>query len=107
MTERNAREKYKINPQVKTAIIYSLDDLFAYSVEIVEGESRYFVTNNGEPASFGNMQQAREAAINEKAVEAYQALSRTYEGPGKDNPNENRTKQYDYMPIPLVMDKVT
>ena len=91
----------EINPNVKTAIIYSLEDLFAYTVEIREADKRYYVANNEGPISFGNMKDARDAAIKEGAVAGYLALSKTYDKTGINNPNQNPQERFDYSPINL------
>ncbi len=94
-------ETVEIDPQKKTAIIYSVDDLFVFIVEIKENGNSYFLKKNGEPVTFANMKDAREAAVNENAVVAYLALSKTYDETGL-NSGEISKKRYTYSPVPLV-----
>ncbi|MGQ3888587.1 hypothetical protein ACQUW5_06085 [Legionella sp. CNM-1927-20] len=97
----NKNPSVKINPNVKTAIIYSLDDLFAYTVEIKEADRSYYIADGQDPISFGNMKDAREAAIKEGAIEAYLALSKTYDKTGINNLDQTHQERFDYSPIKL------
>ncbi|TAK74406.1 MAG: hypothetical protein EPO11_06960 [Gammaproteobacteria bacterium] len=90
-----------INPQVKTAIIYSLDDLCGYSVEIKYQGKSHYLTKNDHLIIFGNMKDAREAVINEKAQVAYLALSKTMEEPDLSTCHTRPQDQYDYSLIKL------
>lgn len=91
----------KINPNIKTAIIYSIDHIFAYTVEIKEGDSSYYIARKGEVLQFGNMEDARQAAIKENAQEAYLALSKTSEETDLTTCHSNHQDRYDYSPIYL------
>jgi hypothetical protein len=92
----------KINPDLKTAIIYSIDNLYAYTVEIRTGSKSYFVSNKGEPSLFGNMEEARAAALHENVEEAFLALSKTFEEADLTSSSHGQIQdRYDYSRIPL------
>lgn len=99
------QNQVKINPYVRTAIIYSMDDLFAYTVEIKDGKHSYYLSKKGEPLKFGNMAYARQAAINENAQEAYLALSKTYEEVDLSTCHSTLQDRYDYSPMVLHFKK--
>ncbi len=90
-----------INPNIKTAIIYAIDHIFSYIVEIKEGNTSYYIENKGEVLQFGNMEDARQAAIKEKVQEAYLALSKTSEETDLTTCHANHQDHYDYSPIQL------
>lgn len=89
-----------INPHIKTAIIYSLDDLYAYHIEITGNGKRYYLTNRGKPICYGNMKDVLEAVIKENVQEAYLALSKTYEEVDATTCHANHD-HYDYIRITL------
>ncbi len=91
----------ELNPDIKTAIIYSVDHLFAYTVEIKEGNSSYYIADKKGPLMFGNMEDARQAAIKENVKVAYLALSKTYEEPDISTCHADHQDRYDYSPIIL------
>ncbi|MCD6048510.1 MAG: hypothetical protein K0S08_2157 [Gammaproteobacteria bacterium] len=94
----------KINQYTRTAIIYSLDDVFAYIVEIKEGDKSYYICmKNNEPVQFGNMADARQAALDKNAKEAYLALSKTYEENDLTTAHGIRQPHYDYIPLSLPL----
>jgi hypothetical protein len=99
------RHLINVDPTIKTAIIYSIDELFAYTVEIKEGDHSYYLTDKGEARQFGNMENARQAAVKENAQEAYLALSKTYEEPDLQTCHANHQERYDYNKIPLHLKK--
>ena len=86
------------DPHIKTAIIYSVDDLFVYIIKIIAGEQSYYISSKeGKPIQFGNLEEAREAALKEKAEEAYLALSKTYEETDiKGRPLMKHEDRFDY-----------
>jgi hypothetical protein len=93
-------EMLEIDPQRKTAIIYSVQDLFEFLVEIKENGSSYFIQENDEPVRFRNIEDARRAAINEKAIVAYLAVSKIYDETGL-NSGEVSENTYVYSPVQL------
>ena len=95
----------KINPNIKTAIIYSVDHLFSYTIEIKEGDKSYYIKNKDEIRTFGNMEDARQAAIKENVQEAYLALSKTYEETDLSTCHANHQDRYDYSPVTLHLKK--
>ena len=103
-TELNVCQRIAINPNIKTAIIYSIDEIFIYLVEIRMGDKHHFISVNGvEPAEFGNLEGARQAALKEKVQKAYLALSKTYEENDLTTCHANHDDRYDYSPIPLYI----
>ena len=101
-TNSTSSNKIKINPNVKTAIIYSIENLYAYIIEIKEGNKHYYISSKGEPLKFGNMEEARGAILKENVKEAYLALSKTsVESDLSSAKINNYADSYDYSPIPL------
>jgi len=94
-------KKIEISPNIKTAIIYSLDDLFAYVVAIKEGKKEYYISEKNSVLKFGNMAEAKQAALKEKVSAAYLALSKTYEEPDLSTCHANHQDSYDYVLITL------
>jgi len=90
-----------LDPTRKTAIIYSLDELNAYSIEINVGGKSYYLRDHNKLITYGNMKEAREAAIREKAQVAYLALTKTSEETDISTCHANHQDRYDYMLIPL------
>lgn len=89
------------DPNVKRAIIYAIDDLFGYTVEIKDKNKSYYLTNGSEPILFNNMGDARQAAIKENVVEAYLALSKTYEETSLNDTPKKKEERFDYSVIGL------
>lgn len=87
----------------KTAIIYSVDDLFVYIVKITAGDKCHYISSRkNEPIQFGNLEEARLAALKEKVEKIYLALSKTYEEIDiKSCPMNKNDDRYDYLPITL------
>ena len=90
-----------INPNIKTAIIYSIDHLFSYTVEIKEGKNSYYVASKDGPLKFDNMENARQAALKENVQLAYLALSKTHEETDLSTCHADHQDRYDYSPITL------
>ncbi|MBA2648731.1 MAG: hypothetical protein H0U75_03870 [Legionella sp.] len=97
----NKNTPSNINPQLKTAIVYSLDDLFAYTIEIKEGNQSYYIADGQGPTLFGNMGEVRKVLIKEGVAEAFLALSKTYDEIGLGNLNPNMQERYEYSPLNL------
>jgi hypothetical protein len=99
------KSKYMVEldttPNVKPAIIYSIDELFAYVVEIKYKNKNYFLKKNDRPLQFGNLKDARDAAIKEKAEIAYLALSKTSEETDLSTCHADHQDRYDYSIIEL------
>lgn len=96
-----ANQNVHIKPNIRTAIVYSVDDLFSYTVEIRQGDHSYFISKENQPIRFGNMEDARQAAIRENAAEAYLTLSKTYEEADPKTCAVSPNDRYDYSPVPL------
>lgn len=90
-----------VNSSARLAIIYSLDDLFVYTVEIKEGDTRYYLMQGDDPILFANIQDAKRAALKENIQQAYLALSKTYDEIGMATVAEGRHDKYEYSPIAL------
>lgn len=88
------------NDNKKIAIIYSLDDLFAYVVKIYHRGDSYYVGSNNEPEKFGNIDGAKKACQKHRVEEAYLALSNSYQelDATTDNPSDPMPR-YDYKRI--------
>jgi len=93
-------DELKLKPNKRVAIIYSLDDLFAYIVKICHHKTSYYVGNNNQPEKFGNIGEAKKACRTHKAEEAYLALSNSYQelDSTTDDPN-NPMPRYDYQKV--------
>jgi len=87
----------------KTAIIYSVDDLFVYIVKITYGDEYHYISSRkNEPIQFGNLEEARKAVLKEKVEKAYLALSKTYEETDIQScPANKDDDRYDYSLITL------
>ncbi|HVY53310.1 MAG TPA: hypothetical protein VHA13_02205 [Gammaproteobacteria bacterium] len=94
------------NANKKIAIIYSLDYLFVYIIEIKDGKNSYYIcSSNNEPIQFGNLADARKAALKEKAEQAYLALSKTDEENDLSTCHANHQNHFDYTPLTLCPSK--
>lgn len=94
-------KQMSIDPQIKTAVIYSVDHLYVYLVEIKEANTSYYLTREGEPLRFNNLDEARQAAIQERVKQAYLALSKTYEEVDLSTCHADHQDRYDYMKVSL------
>jgi hypothetical protein len=68
----------KIDPAKRTAIIYSNDELFYYTVEIHHHDCSYFIGGENTPEIFGNLDNVRRACLTHKVENGFLALSKTY-----------------------------
>lgn len=94
------------NPRLKTAVIYAIEQLFAYTIEIKEGNASYYISNKEGPVIFKNVEDARQAALKEGAKEAYLALSKTSQESDLSSFSSKKLEdRFDYSPIPLIQDK--
>lgn len=93
----------EINKTRRTAIIYSTDELLFYIIEIHYQDNHYFLREkNRQLQQFGNLDDARNAAKQEGAEEAFLGLSNTYEEVDSTTDREPVSrKKYYYMPITL------
>lgn len=90
------------NKNKRIAIIYSLDDLFAYFVKICHQENSYYIGKEDNPDTFGNIEQAKKACRAYKVEEAYLALSNTYrEVDATSDTPTHPIPRYDYKKILL------
>lgn len=90
------------NKGARIAIIYSLDNLFAYSIYIYHREKSYYIGKKSRPDTFRNMQEAIKACHNHKADIAYLALSNTYqEVDATTDSLHTRSPRYDYQKVTL------
>jgi hypothetical protein len=69
----------KPDKNIKTAIIYSLDDLFTYIIKICYQENSYYIENGDQLEKFGNINEAKKACRKHNVEEAYLALSNSYQ----------------------------
>lgn len=93
--------EFQTDPNIKAAIIYSLDHLFAYIVEIRKGNHSEYLKEADEIIKYGNLEDARRAAIHEKVKVAYLALSNTYEEVDATTCHANHL-HFDYSEINLA-----
>ena len=86
----------------RIAIIYSIDDLFAYIIKICDQENSYYIGNNDHPEKFGNIDEAKKACRKHNVVEAYLALSNSYQelDSTTDKPYDPMAR-YDYQKVIL------
>lgn len=92
----------RINDNVRTAIIYSIDDLLFYIVEIRYHHQNYFIGNKDSPKKFGNLKDARMACLDHQAEEGFLALSKTYDEVDSSCDNKNvNGERFDYINIKL------
>lgn len=92
----------KCDKNKKVAIIYSLDDLFAYIIKICHQENSYYIGNDSQPVKFGNMEEAKRVCRQHNVEEAYLALSNAYQelDSTTDKPHDPMPR-YDYQKIIL------
>lgn len=95
-------EKIKLNNEKRIAVIYSVDDLFAYVVLLCYQGKSYYISDADKPEKFGNMDEVRAVCRKHKADEAYLALSNSYQEVDitTDHPLDP-IAQFDYHKIPL------
>jgi hypothetical protein len=102
MTQPISNEEIHIDPNKRTAVIYSVDDLVAYIVEINYQHKSYFIEENKRAVLFGNLAEAKEAALKHHAEEAFLALSKTYQEVDMSNDNPRYCSgRYDYIRVGL------
>lgn len=90
------------NKDKRIAIIYSVDDLFEFIVEIHCQGNSYFIGKAKQPDKFGNLEDATTASRDHKVEEAYLALSKTYQETDSTTDYPNRSSsRYDYQKVPL------
>lgn len=97
-----SQSEMPIDENVKTAFVYSISDLFSYTVEIRYKNQSYFILNDQKESKlFGNLEDAKKAAKNEGSELAYLALDKTYQEVEADNikPRDFHHKRYDYQKI--------
>lgn len=95
-----AQHEKKIDPNVKTAIIYSISETGAYLVEIHYQSQNYTINENNLPISFANFALAKEAAAQQGATTGYQALENVYQEIGTSTKqSSNNNARYEYVPI--------
>lgn len=89
-----------LNKHMKAAIIYSVDHLFSYIIQIRDGNKSYFLSENNEIIKFGNMDDARRALLRHNVKVAFLALSKTSE---ETDLTTCHTKHgnFDYSPVKL------
>ena len=97
---QNEIKALQLDPNIKTAIIYSLDHLFAYIIQIWESNKSYYLTKGDEIIKYGNLEDARLAAIKENVKKAYLALSNTYEETDETTCHA-KNQRFDYSEINL------
>jgi hypothetical protein len=104
MTSSIAQTELEIDSNKLTAVIYSIDELGYFHLELHHHGKNYFVTVNDEPKVFHNINEAKKAALAEKAEIGYLALSATYqEFTGNGNvPLSQSNRRYDYQLISLA-----
>lgn len=91
-----------INEKVKTAFIYSVDDLFFYIIEIRHKDKSRFINEKDKVIQFGNLETVRGICHQEKVERAFIALSKTYqEVDGTCDPTKMTTDRFDYFPFTL------
>ena len=98
-----SQNELSINQNERVAIIYSIDDVSYYTVEIrFEGES-YFIKHKKLPVTYASINEAKKAARSHKAVTGYMALSSTYQEVGVSLLDTDvKRARYDYMKIDLA-----
>lgn len=95
------KHQLEFQPHLKIAIIYSLEELFAYAVEIKEMMQSKYLSEGGEISKFGNMDDARNAALKAGAQVLYLALPKTSEETDISTCHADHQERYDYEEIPL------
>jgi hypothetical protein len=86
-----------IDDSIPTAIIYCIQDLSRYNVEIRHNGTSRFIERHNQPAVFLSKAEAKKAALANKAVKGYFALSLTYQEVGELGKNP----MYEYMTTDL------
>ncbi len=97
----NDKKENAICKDKRTAIIYTISDLAVYIVEVCYEDQCYFIKKSKEEIEqYGNLKDAREAALAHHAEEAFLALDTTYEEMEPLSDSKKRAR-FDYMPIHL------
>jgi hypothetical protein len=94
-----------ISTEKCTAIIYSIDEISYYQVEIRHhDESHLLFDLDNKPKSFKSLSEAKKAASAHGAEIAYLALSTTYHelDLSNDFPNDKFNHRYDYVLVDLT-----
>lgn len=94
------KDELKINTDIRTAIVYAVDELFYYIVEIHHQKKSCYIGNDNMPDKFGNMEDVVKACHKHKVKQAYIALSKTYQETDLTT-DQQELSRYDYMPIKL------
>jgi hypothetical protein len=89
------------NQNKRTAIIYSIEDLGHYIIQIWNHNKKYYIGDDA-PIQYANLADARKAAKAHQAEVAYLALSKTYEEVDSTTENlQDQIKHHDYMLLTL------
>jgi hypothetical protein len=86
-----------VDDTIPTAVIYCIQDLSHYNVEIRHNGNSHFIKKGGHPVIYTSKLAAKKAALANHAVKGFMALSMTYQEVG----NSNKNPLYEYMPIDL------
>lgn len=94
-----------IDENVRTAIFYSISDIGEYLVEIRHHNQQYFISHGTDPDRFGNLGEAKRAALKQHAEQAYLALDKTYEevevSTSTTAKPADQSRHFDYVPVTL------
>ncbi len=89
-----------IDESKRTAIIYSINDIGEYIIEIRHQQENYFVTRGKEPEKFGNLADAKTAAHKQAVEITFLALHKTYQEVEADKTGRaDEASQFDYLPL--------
>lgn len=94
------KDELKIDTDTRTAIVYTVDELFYYIIEIHYQDKSYFIGEDNNPDKFGNMEDVVKACHKNKVEKAYIALSKTYQETDLVT-DQLGLSRFDYMPIKL------
>lgn len=101
-----SEDEIKIDHSIKTAVIYTVDEIGTYLVEVRHLNDQYFISNKNFPVSFSNLSEALKAARHEGIAQAFLALSKTSEEVGLDRASidpkiRSHQYQYDYLKLEI------
>lgn len=98
-----AREELPLDPEVKTAIIYSVAEITTFIVELHYQTDSYFMYDaDNHPMQFANLALAKAAAAHAGATQGYQALENIYQevgAPTHIQGSDHTHHRYEYVPF--------
>ncbi|HAF87226.1 MAG: hypothetical protein CMF38_01930 [Legionellaceae bacterium] len=98
-----AKDTFNFDPNIKTAVIYTIKETNAFLVEIHDNQESYFLKEQDDPIQYTSLVNAKAAAVNAGATKGYQALDNLYDEVGTSTePLAQGSNRYAYLPCSLT-----